>query len=619
MSKRTEGRPSSSHAKERPESRLRPNNPDVGLPSEMIAGGGVELPTTAVVATATTWTTEEAKKCVEILASNGGRSLTTAGESIYIMCSNKTDKKLRRSEKSKKKGKNKQWDSITVWLNNLITASHWKELRPLISRAEVSSDATKDQVKVAIVTHLTTNPECIRYLERLAHHIGYNNPTLPTKDLSPADLMGITYSKQYEKYVSSIVFKGKPHFLGRFKLASDAGLARDQALKAVVGIAKGFNFCSKQQYLDMREKEITSRGIEVEDVDIIAAKIQKVIKSLIDLYRSWERQDDVVLLLRVIVLRDLPTGKIDWEHVADCTALRNRFPNSCEKRYLSEHLSDREEPHLLRHLFGLADITDDEIQQWGVSAMENIQHQQSAMENIQVEADEDKEKHPGTLPVTSDVDCILLPMADDNEEQVDSENRLLDMAEGVPVDALNVTAKTSPSPKETSQVEEQKQGIDDGIGGVLPPGVKVDDINLDNMKKDIILDDDDGGENQTDGGANQTEKKSAALARKTTEILVNASEDLQAKLENLELGNDVETSVTSIVEGMFHAFTAEEEEQMLAKIVNRTEPKIPWTKIAHELNISEMGCRCAWNRMSKDKAGIAKAIENAIKNYPEAE
>mmetsp|Transcript_14644 Transcript_14644/g.26608 ORF Transcript_14644/g.26608 Transcript_14644/m.26608 type:complete len:991 (-) Transcript_14644:277-3249(-) len=79
-------------------------------------------------------------------------------------------------------------------------------------------------------------------------------------------------------YQAMIRHQGKQHCLGTYKLACDAAMAYDGALKILKG-SRGINFVTTQEHIDMLEKEMRSTGLDVdleETLAMISGKVKKV-------------------------------------------------------------------------------------------------------------------------------------------------------------------------------------------------------------------------------------------------------------------------------------------------------------------------------------------------------
>ena len=70
-----------------------------------------------------------------------------------------------------------------------------------------------------------------------------------------SDFVGVTYNKTHAKFQACITHYRKQHYLGRFKLASDAAKAYDQSARILKGAGWKINFDSIAHYQSAREKE----------------------------------------------------------------------------------------------------------------------------------------------------------------------------------------------------------------------------------------------------------------------------------------------------------------------------------------------------------------------------
>lgn len=114
-----------------------------------------------------------------------------------------------------------------------------------------------------------------------------SRPSMETEHFQDklSSLKGANYHKSKDKYESRISYQGRSSlYIGTFKLASDAALAHDLALKILGGSSLDVNFFTDQEYQSLRALELRMAGLDVNSVDTMAGistKVNKFISSKI--------------------------------------------------------------------------------------------------------------------------------------------------------------------------------------------------------------------------------------------------------------------------------------------------------------------------------------------------
>ena len=88
------------------------------------------------------------------------------------------------------------------------------------------------------------------------------NKTIGKRKKMYSDYVGVTFNKTHNKYQACITHFRRQHYLGRYRLASDAAKAYDDSAKKLKGPDWKTNFCSEEEYQNARLKEEKSSGTE---------------------------------------------------------------------------------------------------------------------------------------------------------------------------------------------------------------------------------------------------------------------------------------------------------------------------------------------------------------------
>ena len=94
--------------------------------------------------------------------------------------------------------------------------------------------------------------------------------------MSISDLKGSSFIQEKKKYHGKIRHGGKHYHLGYYKLASDAALACDKALKLLMGPNANTNYATEHDHKKMRAMELRRTGLNVDFEAVRAYMSSKV-------------------------------------------------------------------------------------------------------------------------------------------------------------------------------------------------------------------------------------------------------------------------------------------------------------------------------------------------------
>eukprot|EP00579_Thalassiosira_antarctica_P003270 CAMPEP_0201904980 /NCGR_PEP_ID=MMETSP0902-20130614/56276_1 /ASSEMBLY_ACC=CAM_ASM_000551 /TAXON_ID=420261 /ORGANISM="Thalassiosira antarctica, Strain CCMP982" /LENGTH=1143 /DNA_ID=CAMNT_0048439085 /DNA_START=159 /DNA_END=3590 /DNA_ORIENTATION=+ len=114
--------------------------------------------------------------------------------------------------------------------------------------------------------------------------------------LSISDLKGSSFIQEKKKYQAKIKHGGKHNHLGYYKIASDAALAHDEALKLLMGPKANTNYATEHDHKNMRAMELRRTGLNV-DFEAVRAYMSSKVNGVILKVRASSNGEDAEQLI----------------------------------------------------------------------------------------------------------------------------------------------------------------------------------------------------------------------------------------------------------------------------------------------------------------------------------
>ena len=125
-----------------------------------------------------------------------------------------------------------------------------------------TTEATTGTRKPIMATEGTTSIECKESKvdshgdkTRTPSSLRSRSRSATRKSVSPAEYVGVSYSRARNQYQARVCILQKQQYCGRYRLAADAAKAYDDTIKRL-GLQREANFSSKEEYLVARREEV---------------------------------------------------------------------------------------------------------------------------------------------------------------------------------------------------------------------------------------------------------------------------------------------------------------------------------------------------------------------------